>query len=277
MTLAFERWFSFAFVLIVGVVSAGCSAVISPDLGRLGTDGGPGSDSNVVAIDSGRIGVDTGQIGVDTGQIGVDTGAGCTPLQVDCGGVCVDFATDAMHCGSCTNACAVGMMCNGGRCGGVCAPGDPTCVGFGNPVDCGPSHAVCVTGQLCVGGACVCRPPLTPLGGACIDLATDPQNCGTPGMVCADACTGGMCVGACPDGTRDCDGACVRTQSDTLNCGACGNACSARQICQGGDCRDVTPARGCTSCPCADCGGGRRCCTLPRLMIPYCLDADVCP
>jgi hypothetical protein len=123
------------------------------------------------------------------------------------------------------------------------------------------------------------------VGGTCVDLASDPTNCGRPGNVCRGGavCLMGNCVtgggggGACPDGMRLCDGGCVNTRNDPLNCGECGRSCRANEACQGGECREVSFAPGCTSCPCDACGGGDVCCTLPRLGLPYCLNAERCP
>ena len=150
-------------------------------------------------------------------------------------------------------------------------------VGLGDPNACGPSRTTCSSDRLCVGGSCQCRPPLTDVGGRCIDLQTDPDNCGMPGNRCGGrVCALGSCVNACPDGTRECDNACVNVRTDPLNCGECGRTCRATQACQGGECRDVSVAPGCTSCPCDACRGST-CCTLPVFGVPYCLDAERCP
>lgn len=246
-----------AFGLSVLSVLSGCSAVVSPDVDRLGArpDGSP------QLADGGA---------VDDGAV-----PSCGPFEVRCFGACVNLAIDPAHCGSCDIVCTSGSSCQSGVCGG-CTAGDPSCGGLGDPAACGAARTACDRDQLCVGGACVCRPPLVAVSGACVDLSTDPNNCGAPGMVCADSCALGHCARACPDGTRDCDGACVDTRSDSANCGDCGRACGPSETCQGGNCRDISPARGCTTCPCAACEG-RACCVLPRLDVPYCLDADRCP
>ncbi|HEU4382059.1 MAG TPA: hypothetical protein VFR85_01050 [Anaeromyxobacteraceae bacterium] len=46
---------------------------------------------------------------------------------------------------------------------------------------------------VCVDGACVC-PPGTFDCGICVDLATDPANCGRCGIVCTGACSNGTCA-----------------------------------------------------------------------------------
>jgi len=83
--------------------------------------------------------------------------------------------------------------------------------------------------------------------GRCIDLRTDPDNCGACGLKCpgtpttARQCEFGTCVQHCPLGRADCDGnpGCeVNTLSDPHNCGGCGITCDAiaGQACVGGQC-----------------------------------------
>jgi hypothetical protein len=92
-----------------------------------------------------------------------------------------------------------------------------------------------------------CAPGLTDCGGGCVDLLSDPHNCGacfTPcesGLV-AVVCQGGVCVrDDCPPGLTYCGAAdlCRDLTADPLHCGGCGNAC-ASGICTGGVC--VAPA-----------------------------------
>lgn len=239
-------------LLVLSSLVPACSAVVSPNLGRLG-------------------GTDAGSL------VDLDGAAACASGLVLCAGRCVDVSSDPSACGRCGNACGTGASCVSGTC--VCPAGAPGCApvtGIGDPADCGASHARCLGGQLCVAGACECRPALTLVGGACVDLSSDPDHCGTPSHRCADVCQAGTCRGGCGDGLRECDDACVDLSRDPLNCGECGHACSGRSACVDGDCRDVRPATGCDACPCAACDG-LRCCTLPRLSVPYCIEAGACP
>ncbi len=248
-----DRFGALWWVFLLLASGAGCSAVISPDTARLGGDAGP-----------------TGTGGRDAGPMGIDTGpGGCGAGLPACGQACVQPATDPQHCGGCATVCATAQSCVSGICtggGGV----------LGNPTDCGPSHATCGSLEVCVSGACVCRPPYTSVAGRCVDLATDPQNCGTPGNICQGNCAAGMCVGGgCPSGTTSCDGACVDLRRDPGNCGDCGRACRAGEVCVG-ECRRATIPTGCASCPCASCDGAQ-CCSYPRLGVPICVNADTCP
>jgi hypothetical protein len=73
----------------------------------------------------------------------------------------------AESCGSC------GMMCPASA--PLCAPRDPT--GF----ECVP----------------LCEDPLVPCAGQCVDLLTDPENCGECGNVCPSGiCEEGICAGS---------------------------------------------------------------------------------
>ena len=92
------------------------------------------------------------------------------------------------------------------------------------------SQQVCPTGQ-------------TRCGAVCVNLQSDPRNCGACGHACAvgQVCSAGMCQLVCPTGQTRCGAVCVNLQSDPLNCGACGHACAVgvdyiRQVCSAGMC-----------------------------------------
>jgi hypothetical protein len=105
--------------------------------------------------------------------------------------------------------------------------------------------------DLAVGCAKACEPGLLDCGsGECIDVWSDPLNCGScqpcdlPG---ADehSCRAGACrVVSCDAGFSDCDdddenGCEVDIGTDPENCGACGRTCrytSASAVCDGGAC-----------------------------------------
>ncbi|MGH7270082.1 MAG: hypothetical protein ACREJ3_06585, partial [Polyangiaceae bacterium] len=100
-------------------------------------------------------------------------------------------------------------------------------------------------------------------GSSCVELATDPNNCGACGTHCtfgqqctagvcgsecpgSEVCTSGACVAVCPSGTMECTspgsnatGTCTSIQNDPNNCGACGAVCPQGQGCDKGTCASM--------------------------------------
>ncbi|MGI8477766.1 MAG: hypothetical protein ACR2OO_15545 [Thermomicrobiales bacterium] len=146
-------------------------------------------------------------------------------------GYCVDVATDTSHCGACGNVCPSGAniasaTCSGGRCHVECAKGFDDCsragaeqcltdLGF-DDLNCGGCGQACPPSFICANGGCrcgiVCGPDQTldenacvcscavgtACGSACVDVASDPGNCGACGNVCRPfepSCAGGGCGG----------------------------------------------------------------------------------
>ncbi len=84
-----------------------------------------------------------------------------------------------------------------------------------------------------------CPPTQTECGGACIDVSSDPANCGGCNISCASTqtCTGGQCLTKqCPAGKTLCGDTCVDVTTDGKNCGACGTACPDTEVCLFGSC-----------------------------------------
>jgi len=131
-------------------------------------------------------------------------------------GGCVDMDGDMYGPG-----CVLGPDCDDTQ--PSINPGAPeVCDGIDN--DCsGMADDTCVAGANCCAGQCV-------------DLISDPNNCGGCSLVCltganaSPLCSGGACSLVCDPGYDNCngspgDGCEVNTQTDPNNCGACGNIC----------------------------------------------------
>jgi hypothetical protein len=92
--------------------------------------------------------------------------------------VCVDVQSDPFHCGNCEQSCD-DECCHGECC-----------------------FSTSGQGQVCLPEGCGCEDPrLIPCGVNCVDLATDPANCGACGASCCgttctgqEACASGHCV-----------------------------------------------------------------------------------
>jgi streptogramin lyase len=83
--------------------------------------------------------------------------------------------------------------------------------------------------------------------GVVTDVETDPNNCGSCGVVCeTGACANSTCISrasiACAPHHQNCDGTCRDLRFDRNNCGACGNVCPADRECCGGSCLSECPA-----------------------------------
>ena len=225
---------------------------------------------------------------------GLDAGNGvCCPTNSAPGFACVDLLVDPANCGGCNLACDAGS-CVSGVCGSAtaltcgaalgdfcgldagsysavcCASGcgtlnvDRNCGSCGH--DCTASGEVCVAEPLCGFASCagldagaVCALDAgvgSCCGGAgCIDLLSDPQNCGACGLSCADAggpCAAGTClVEQCTSANAASNAACALGKgigfccaagdcadllTDPQNCGGCDLSCTSGQTCALGAC-----------------------------------------
>ena len=184
---------------------------------------------------------------------------------------CVNTDNDPMNCGACGEVCpeVISNFCSDGRCG---------CQGW--------SSTPCLEGQGC------CPRADDPSSFECVELMTDPENCGSCGHSCGgldcvdgeckcsqddpcptteeccpDGCRNlqtdphncGACGAACDEGEDCCDGQCVNTLVDHDNCGLCGNRCGDEETCCIGDCTNTaTDPFNCGDCF-VDCGAGGSC------------------
>jgi hypothetical protein len=188
----------------------------------------------------------------DGGPVGECTAA-CSDTQRCCGTNCVSRSvapgadgrgdTSFSHCNGC------GIACDATRasaCSVMSGSTSPECM-------CGTSDQ-CGAGRTCVAS-----------GGsfACVNLSTDPMNCGDVGRACAtgESCVDGECgcgSTTCGSGEACCAGACVDTTSSAANCGACGTTCDAGESCQASACvcGSGPTARACTAPMPGDIFGG---------------------
>jgi hypothetical protein len=178
-----------------------------------------------------------------------------------CGGQCIGSALDddVFNCGQCGTACATGARCTAYGCTASCS----------TPADCPTGYDLCSEGpygpyapkncyrSVCDAGSrgvqCEGSPAKVCCGTSCLDVESDPDNCGGCGIACDpdQYCSQGVCLsgvtctlaaqgepcvvspgkaGAC------CSGACVDVNRDTSNCSGCGYSCPSPTRCSGGLC-----------------------------------------
>jgi hypothetical protein len=211
---------------------------------------------------------------------------GCTAPKVLCNGQCIDVTANIQNCGACGNECDdtglptpppnMGYSCGDSTCGKMgCQDGWGDCdldvatqgyasdgceIPLNTTSDCGDCGVKCTDDQLCQRGSegkyqCLCAPGQTLCANGCVDILSDPLNCGGCALACpggsvsgfsihaSASCNSGVCGVTCDSGWADCDGhienGCeTDTTRDPANCGGCGTACnsSAGQPCVNGAC-----------------------------------------
>ena len=124
-------------------------------------------------------------------------------------------------------------------------------------------------------------------GGQCKTVATDQENCGACGNVCAagQTCQNGQCQ--CSSGLLACNGTCV--SSTATHCGGCNTTCASGQVCSQNSCQtscgagetqcsdgacvsttggDALHCGGCNACPAgAACNAGVCACAVAGQMM----------
>lgn len=121
-----------------------------------------------------------------------------------------------------------------------------------------------------------CKPPARKCGKLCLEVLSDPANCGSCGRVCAagEGCVDGTCTLQCPPGQNPCDAECISENSCCANseCDSTGectvaacleNTCTVLNrpdatSCELGECRNGA----CTTCIARRdaCLGDSQCC-----------------
>ena len=87
-----------------------------------------------------------------------------------------------------------------------------------------------------------CFTNLTSCLGSCVDLTSDPDNCGSCGHACntgtttGQKCVNSSCVQTCGGGSAICGDACADLLGDPNNCGMCGMKCNSGFVCNDGGC-----------------------------------------
>ncbi|WP_437725484.1 hypothetical protein [Sorangium sp. So ce861] len=216
----------------------------------------------------------------------------CEAPYADCdgdpeNGCEVNTSIDSSHCGACDELCPAehgDAYCEASECKIECDEGFTDCnglIGDGcerdvtrDVLNCGGCGVEC---EPKAGGRPWCRDgecgeTVCPAGrGDCngepddsceVDLAADPENCGTCGGLCTVAngtgkCTAtGCAVGTCEPGFADCDGrydnGCeTNTETSLSHCGGCGETCTiagGAPKCEDGECKVRTCNSGMGDC-----------------------------
>jgi hypothetical protein len=186
--------------------------------------------------------------------VAVDTGEA---VGYCCEGSCL-YGRDSQNCGACGLSCTSCTSDGGCPAGQACAaPGGParcapvSCVGSTNGRTCG------ITGLVPTNPAALDWAETECCGGVCVDLRSDPSNCGACGLACPAGigCLAGSCVplvqncalalegATCALGQASaipgycCGGQCVDLETNNANCGGCAATCPSGTNCDGsGEC-----------------------------------------
>lgn len=115
----------------------------------------------------------------------------------------------------------------------------------GNDADAAVSvcNPACHPDEQCINGSCECPTGKAQCGHGCIDLLTNPMNCGDCGIACGlhATCSAGSCKCAtgfftCAGPPPDFEPMCMDLASDREHCGQCGIRCDFNQDCHEGVC-----------------------------------------
>ena len=153
--------------------------------------------------------------------------ASCPAGLTECGTQCVDTTSTAAHCGSCTTPCPKATngtySCSNSKCQLDCdatyrtCPADSTVCVREDVQHCGPDCVACPASPIgteqcsLIAGTYSCQVtcPANTMehkydvcAGACVDVDSDPNNCGACGLHCGGnnttcMCKLGICAGTC--------------------------------------------------------------------------------
>lgn len=131
------------------------------------------------------------------------------------------------------------VSCGGGDCNdadpAIYSGASEVCDGKDNDCDQEldpPLGSGCAEGKSCHAATCSCDAPTSSCGGICIDLTSDPANCGSCDFKCQETQTCAASECKCKEGLTKCGSKCVDLKSDGNNCGKCNNRCGD------GECND---------------------------------------
>ncbi|MGB1012680.1 MAG: LamG-like jellyroll fold domain-containing protein [Nannocystaceae bacterium] len=82
-----------------------------------------------------------------------------------------------------------------------------------------------------------CDPEQFACGDLCVDLASDPDHCGSCDLACTEGnvCQAGSCQPDCGE-LSPCAGGCFDTTIEPAHCGGCDQACAHNEVCAAGTC-----------------------------------------
>jgi hypothetical protein len=131
-----------------------------------------------------------------------------------------------------------------------------------------PCSGACGSTQVCEDGECVCPMGQELCVGVCVDVMTNPANCGRCNNVCpaSKACLDGACACDTNAGFTVCAGDCADLRTDPEHCGGCDTPCPEDWVCALGTCEEGCP----TEAPLL-CGSS---CVDPQTDVLHCGDCD---
>ncbi len=177
-------------------------------------------------------------------QDGCETSLGTGENCSSCGDSC-SFSHATATCQE--HSCVMGPCDAGwGDCNSSVTDGCESPLGTDN--NCSACGDSCSGGFFCYDQQCTdhCPSGMSRCEGACIDVTSDPSNCGDCNVVCSPqngegTCESGSCaIGSCNSGFADCDGlesnGCEVRLGTVDDCSSCGDSCAGTQVCSNNTC-----------------------------------------